>query len=326
MKRTIFSMFFLFLAAPSILAGSDQGARDLYPAAEQQANIFQSDVSPFQLELDFTAQIQVPTSGHLTLKWQAEDRWWRRVTMGDFQQIEIRNGDRLYTKNNAGFTPLRVKELFGLIQFAKTPEGVKLKKVKQRIEEGAEVTCFETERKSSGAIAHDLCINSTSRDIVWDEWKEFAEERRKHEYSSYFDFGRHRYPREMRLLVNGIKGLSAHVNSLETAALDDALLVPPTGALERRQCAGMKHPVAIKTPDPVYPRSAGENGMMGITSAAVTVLADGSIGDVQLIGSGTRSMDEATLQALKNWKFKPAMCGSEPVVSDIQVTVNFRLY
>jgi hypothetical protein len=28
---------------------------------------------------------------------------------------------------------------------------------------------------------------------------------------------------------------------------------------------------------------------------------------------------------LKDWKFKPAMCGAEPVVTDIQVVVDFRL-
>ena len=43
------------------------------------------------------------------------------------------------------------------------------------------------------------------------------------------------------------------------------------------------------------------------------------------VWSAARSMDDATLQTLKSWKFKPAMCGSEPVVSDIAVVVSFRL-
>jgi outer membrane biosynthesis protein TonB len=37
-------------------------------------------------------------------------------------------------------------------------------------------------------------------------------------------------------------------------------------------------------------------------------------------------MDDATLETLKRWKFKPAMCGAEPVVADIQVVVSFRLH
>lgn len=87
----------------------------------------------------------------------------------------------------------------------------------------------------------------------------------------------------------------------------------------------MKGAVPLKTPDPIYPRSASENKLMGDTTATMTVLTDGSVTDIQLVGSAARSMDEATLQTLKTWKFKPAMCGAEPVVSDIEVVVSFRL-
>jgi protein TonB len=75
----------------------------------------------------------------------------------------------------------------------------------------------------------------------------------------------------------------------------------------------------------MYPKSASQNKLMGDTSVAMTILTDGSVSDVRLIGTATRSMDDATVQTLKGWKFKPAMCGSEPVVSDIEVVVSFRL-
>jgi len=103
------------------------------------------------------------------------------------------------------------------------------------------------------------------------------------------------------------------------------LLLPPKGAIERRQCSDMKHAVPIKTPEPMYPESASQNKLMGDTAVAMTVLTDGSVTDIRLTGTATRSMDDATLQALKGWKFKPAMCGSEPVVSDLEVVVSFRL-
>jgi periplasmic protein TonB len=83
--------------------------------------------------------------------------------------------------------------------------------------------------------------------------------------------------------------------------------------------------VPLKTPDPQYPKSASENGMMGDTTVSMTVLADGSVTDIQLVGRATHSMDDATLKTLKGWKFKPAMCGTEPVVTDIDVVVSFRL-
>ena len=64
---------------------------------------------------------------------------------------------------------------------------------------------------------------------------------------------------------------------------------------------------------------------MGDTIVAMTILTDGSVSGIQLVGSAARSMDDATLQTLRSWKFKPAMCGADPVVSDIEVVVSFRL-
>ncbi len=125
--------------------------------------------------------------------------------------------------------------------------------------------------------------------------------------------------------MNGSKIITAQVDNLSATTFDDALLMPPKGAIERRQCAKMRPAVPVSTPDPLYPKSASQNKLMGDTTVSMTVLTDGSVADIPLIGSATRSMDGATLQTLKGWKFKPAMCGTEPLVSDIQVVVSFRL-
>jgi protein TonB len=52
---------------------------------------------------------------------------------------------------------------------------------------------------------------------------------------------------------------------------------------------------------------------------------DGSVDNVQLVGSAGREMDQVTQEIVKTWKFKPAMCGDEPVAYDIRVEVSFRL-
>ena len=125
--------------------------------------------------------------------------------------------------------------------------------------------------------------------------------------------------------MNGSKTITAQVDSLKTAPLDETLLIAPKGAIERRECADLKSPVPLKTPSPMYPKSASENRLMGDTTVSMTVLTDGSVGEIQLIGTATRSMDETSLKTLRGWKFKPAMCGTEPVVADIEVVVSFRL-
>lgn len=324
MKRVALTTFLLIGSLPVLCSSTDPVAQQLLISAKQQASLFHDQPNPIQLEVDFLAQVTVPVQGHLTLKWEAKDRWWRKIVLGDFEQVEVRNGDRQYTSRNLRFTPVRVEELIGLLQFAEGAEGLLAKKQKGRSENGIEMTCIRVERKSR-STTHEVCVNSASHDILSDEWQEPPDERRREQYSDYFDFGGHRYPRKLQLLVNGIKAVTATVDNLTTTAFDQALLVPPQGAIERRQCADMKHPIPVKRPDPTYPRSASENKLMGDTRVAMTVLADGSVTDIQLVGTATHSMDESTLQTLRTWRFKPAMCGTEPVVSDIEVVVSFRL-
>ncbi len=326
MTKVMLATVVLFGSLPLLLgSGTDAATQQLLVTAKQQASLFHDQTSPIQLDVDFLAQMNVPTQGHLTLKWQANDRWWRRVVMGDFEQIEIRNGDRQYTSRNLSFTPPRIGELIRLLQFAEGSEKLLAKKRKERTSNGIEMVCIRVEGPIKGS-AHDVCVNSVSRDILSDEWNGLPDERRMEQYSDYFDFGVHRYPRKLQLLVNGITVITANVDSLTTADFDQALLVAPRGAIERRQCADMKTAVPVRTPDPMYPTPARDNKLMGDTTVAMTVQADGSVSDVRLAGSATRSMDDATVRTLKSWRFKPAMCGSEPVVSDLEVVVSFRLY
>jgi TonB family protein len=324
MKNPILTTAFLLFACRLLFGSTNSAAQQLLITAKQQASLFQNDERPLQLDVDFVAQMNTPAQGHLTLKWGAKDRWWRKIVMGNFEQIEIRNGDRLYTSRNISFKPVRIGELVSLLQFAEGSEGLLVKKEKQRVENGVELTCLQFEQEKDRG-KHELCLNSASHEILSDEWQEPPDERRREQYTDYFDFVGQRYPRKLQLIVNGSKVITANVSNLATAAFDPTILVAPKGATERRQCEDMKHAVPVKTSDPVYPKSASVNKLMGDTTVAMTVLTDGSVTDIQLVGSAARSMDDATLQTLKSWRFKPAMCGSEPVVSDIEVVVSFRL-
>jgi len=326
MKVLTLTAFLLY--AVSCFPGDKLAEQQLLAIAQHQANLFQKENGPFQLEADFTAQIQVPMKGHLILKWEASDRSWSKIVMGPFEQIAIRDGEKSYIVRNHPYTPLRIAELFNLLYFAQNLEGLAVKKQKTRTEGGVQITCLETRRESSKeARKHEVCLNATSHDVVSEEWELPPDERRKKQYSEYAEFGSLRYPRKLELFVNGSNAVTAHLTNLATTtALDPRLLVAPAGAIERRVCEGMKHAVPLKTPEPAYPKSASQNGMVGDTVVSMTVLTDGSVDDIQLMGKSAHSMDESTLQTLKSWKFKPAMCGAEPVVSDMEVVVSFRLH
>jgi TonB family protein len=327
MKRATILILCLFGGVQLCPAGVDPAAQQLLTGAARQANIFTEDAAPLKLESDFRVQFQVPTEGHLTMRWASKNRYWRRIIIGNFQEIDIKKGEAVYLSRNAPFTPIRIRELIGLFTVLGDPDKMQIKKARKRVEQDVAVTCFEVRFDNGrGERSHEVCVNPSSREVLSEDWNEPPDEHRRKEFSDYAEFRGHRYPRKITLLVNGSKVIEVGGLSLETAPLEEAYLTAPPGAIIRRMCDGVKHPVPVKTPDPAYPRSASQNKLMGDTTVAMTVLSDGSVDNIQLIGSGTHAMDDSTLQTLKQWKFKPAMCGSEPVAYDIEVVVSFRLY
>lgn len=79
-------------------------------------------------------------------------------------------------------------------------------------------------------------------------------------------------------------------------------------------------------PQPVYPRAAQRRGIEGKVLLGVEVSALGLPLNVNVQqSSGHPMLDEAALQAVRQWKFQPARHGSMDVRSQVQIPVVFRL-
>lgn len=82
----------------------------------------------------------------------------------------------------------------------------------------------------------------------------------------------------------------------------------------------------LKNPAPKYPSSARRNKEQGKVLLRVFVSGDGLAKQVQLYaGSGSSSLDDAAITAVKKWRFVPAKQGSETVEAWVQVPVVFKL-
>src|ERR1700745_4202231 len=172
MKKLILTTALFIGSLPLLTGSTDPASQQFLITAMQQASLFHDQARPLQLDVDFLAQMNVPTQGHLTLKWEAKDRWRRRIVMGDFEQTDVRSDDRLYTIRNASFTPVRIKELVSLLHFADGSEGLLAKKQRKRAENGVEMSCLQVERENVRGKPHQVCVNSASHEILSDEWQE----------------------------------------------------------------------------------------------------------------------------------------------------------
>jgi TonB family protein len=319
-------LFIFLLVTSTCLASVDPVDEQLLKSAADLVDIRAANEKPFQLDIDFTARFDVQRDGHFTLKWASKDVWSRLITIGDFHLLEIRQGDNRYLLRNSSFTPLPVSNLVTLSNiFPLDLDDWKFKKVKRKQTNGKGTTCFEL-RWKTGDGTREICIDGSKSEVISDETQvhdSFASRTRK-TFGNYQAFRNHHYPQQLKLEENDVTRINAKVISLNKMSFPDSTFVSPPGAIHRRECAELKNPEPVSTPDPAYPHPPGKS-VTGIAVVAVTVLTDGSVADIQVVQSADPSINKATVDTVKTWKFNPAMCGTEPVVRDIEVEIKFEI-
>ena len=91
---------------------------------------------------------------------------------------------------------------------------------------------------------------------------------------------------------------------------------------------GVSPPRAIFTPDPDYPLSVrkGKHKIRGICVFGLIVDKQGMVRDVHITRSLDKRLDQNAIDAVRQWKFTPAVKDGKPVAVRTSVEVDFRLY
>lgn len=89
--------------------------------------------------------------------------------------------------------------------------------------------------------------------------------------------------------------------------------------------AGTLDAERVSTPPPKYPALALEQNIEGRVVLIVDVAADGSVSNAVVERSEpTGVFDAAALEAVRTWKFSPAMKDGKPVAGQVRVPIDFR--
>lgn len=323
--RAIGTILIALFSVPKCTAQADN-TDALLKTIRNLVNIRSAGAKPFQMEVDFTAQVNDSQTGHLTFKWAAGDLWSQDITMGQYRERDVRKGGYVYISRNLPFTPIRVAELNRLLRVftwgnPETAPNWTTRRIQTRTVGGINAECIEFHIRHGGT-KYDVCFDTTTKQPLSEELN--SDEHARMEFADYQPFREHRYPRKLRLLLNGKPVLTADVVSLEDSSTDDATFTPPASAIERRACEeSLTPPRGVSTPSPAFPRSVARGTAMATSVLQITVLADGTVTNPQVIRSAGPDVDSSAQRAVRGWKFKPAMCGPEPIATDIQVEVNF---
>jgi TonB family protein len=95
-----------------------------------------------------------------------------------------------------------------------------------------------------------------------------------------------------------------------------------TGAVRAR--GEIKPPRLIKSVDPIYPEEARKNQVEGLVILEAKTDEKGNVADVRILRS-IPALDQAAIDALKQWKYEPMIIKRKPMPVLFTVTVRFML-
>ena len=83
-------------------------------------------------------------------------------------------------------------------------------------------------------------------------------------------------------------------------------------------------PVPTSRPPPIYPQEALRRRIGGTVRVQATVATNGSVERMDIAqSSGNRYLDRAAMEAVRRWRFTPAMRNGQPVSATVVIPVDF---
>jgi TonB family protein len=78
-------------------------------------------------------------------------------------------------------------------------------------------------------------------------------------------------------------------------------------------------------PNPAYPPEARRIGLEGRVVLSATIDTNGNVRSVQAIDSSNPLFNQAPVEAIQNWRFKPTLLNGQPIEMTPTITVNFTI-
>src|ERR1700760_1099114 len=88
---------------------------------------------------------------------------------------------------------------------------------------------------------------------------------------------------------------------------------------------GDENPVPIKTPPPKYPDALKHDGITGVVALVLVIDEKGTISSVSVAKSSHPEFEKPAMEAVKNWKFKPAKKDGTPVKVRVTIPLRFNI-
>jgi TonB family protein len=135
---------------------------------------------------------------------------------------------------------------------------------------------------------------------------------------------------DLAFVQQGKPTLTAHIDSIEGLnTIDEAIFLPPADAARAKPMritisGAVANGSLIRRAIPDYPFVAKERRIQGTVVLQATIGKDGRIENLRVI-SGPEQLQQAALDAVKQWIYRPYLLDGEPVEVETRINVVFTL-
>jgi protein TonB len=204
-----------------------------------------------------------------------------------------------------------------------------LGKVKTHDKDGVRQQCIEV-KWATGVTERVLCFDGSTGNLLSVEYPREQNQNppdiSRVEYRGFKNLGDKHMPYEIQALRDRTVVLTAKVTEVTATPEDDpAQFTPPTNSEFWPQCEDVRNPELIKSVQPKYPTDARSNGEQGRVAFYAVVETDGTLSHITLTKRATPALETAASEAIRQWRYKPAACGSEPIRMEISIKTDFWL-
>jgi TonB family protein len=245
------------------------------------------------------------------------DHWREDVSLPGYSEIRVAVAPKLLVNRTLDAEPLFFWAFFQAMHpetFLRTAPKDRVGPIKQRKLKGRIVECVQV----TGGNRREVCIEAASADIA----SITTGPGLKIEYEYPAQNAVH-FPSNVHIWAGGRDLLEAAMTAkLDTVAPDHNV---PAPALEFGWCSNAVDATIIDKQAPHYPPEARGNRVQGSSSVYTVIEADGSLSGLKVVQSAGNALDEATLAAVRQWKYQPATCGGVPIRTQTVITVNYTL-
>lgn len=332
------------VAPPPAAAANPQTPEEFFARARQLSDLEASGI-PFHLKATFVASGKTEFTGNGTYEewWQSKDEWRKEATLGDYKYVAVENCGKLSLYGTADYVPLRLRQAMDAVLIripADAGTSHKWKMAHKKMS-GADFVilsntdpCVKDGKNVQGGGVECVTQNFFTTDGVLRIHA--AEAQIVDLYNDLQPFHHALLvARSVTEAVDGVTILTLSITSIEPLGASATILSQATPSPANLQMiesttdmtakAKVTKSKLIREAKPTYPRAAELTRIQGTVVIDASIDGNGKVREPYVIVSAGALLDDAALDAVRQWRYDPTTLNGIPVSIETTISVVFRL-